>query len=93
MFGLVHVFATTVDELDASILGISCVIPANGVLWVSWPKKSSRVATDITEDTIRRLALPRGLADIKGCAVDAIWSGLKLVWRKECRAEKPDTGP
>ena len=91
-FDLAHLFATQADDLDASIARLSRTLPANGTLWVSWPKKSSRVATDITEDTIRRLALPRGLVDIKVCAVDATWSGLKLVWRKEYRAEKTDTG-
>lgn len=54
-------------------------------VWVSWPKKSSKVPTSITEDTIRELALPLGLVDIKVCAVDDTWSGLKLVLRKELR--------
>jgi hypothetical protein len=57
----------------------------NGMIWVSWPKKSSKVPTDITEDTIREVALPLGLVDIKVCAVDDVWSGLKLVIRKEKR--------
>ena len=57
----------------------------NGAIWVSWPKKASKVATDITEDTIRAIALPMGLVDIKVCAVDEVWSGLKLVIRKENR--------
>ena len=55
------------------------------MIWVSWPKKSSKVPTDITEDTIREVALPLGLVDIKVCAVDDVWSGLKLVIRKENR--------
>ena len=54
-------------------------------MWVSWPKKSSKVATDITEDTIRELALPLGFVDVKVCAVSEVWSGLKLVVRKELR--------
>jgi hypothetical protein len=54
-------------------------------IWVSWPKKASKVATDITEDTVRAIALPLGLVDVKVCAVDEIWSGLKLVLRKENR--------
>ena len=58
------------------------------MIWVSWPKKSSKVPTDITEDTIREVALPLGLVDIKVCAVDDIWSGLKLVVRKENRKEE-----
>lgn len=56
-----------------------------GVVWVSWPKKAANVPTDITEDTIRAIALPLGLVDVKVCAVDATWSGLKLVIRKELR--------
>jgi hypothetical protein len=57
----------------------------DAAVWVSWPKKSSKVATDITEDTIREVALPMGLVDVKVCAVDETWSGLKLVIRKELR--------
>lgn len=57
----------------------------DGSLWISWPKKSSGVATDITEDTVREVALPNGLVDVKVCAVDETWSGLKLMWRKELR--------
>jgi len=57
-------------------------------IWVSWPKKASKVATDITEDTGRAVALPLGLVDVKVCAVDEIWSGLKLVLRKENRPNR-----
>ena len=60
------------------------VFPAAG-LWICWPKKSSGVSTDITEDTVREVALPTGLVDNKVCAVDETWSGLRLVWRKELR--------
>jgi hypothetical protein len=60
-------------------------IRQDAVIWVSWPKKSSNVPTDITEDRIRDIALPLGLVDIKVCAVDEVWSGLKLVIRKENR--------
>jgi hypothetical protein len=56
------------------------------MIWVSWPKKAAKVATDVTEDVIRKLALPLGLVDIKVCAVDATWSGLKLVVRRSNRA-------
>jgi hypothetical protein len=87
-FELVHVFATLRSELEASVERLSHRLPSDGVLWISWPKKSSKVASDITEDTIRLIALPRGLVDIKVCAVDSVWSGLKLVWRKEVRASK-----
>ena len=55
------------------------------IVWVSWPKKAAKVATDITEDTIRDVALPLGFVDVKVCAVDAVWSGLKLVVRKSLR--------
>ena len=54
-------------------------------LWIAWPKKASGVSSDITEDTIREVALPEGLVDVKVCAIDATWSGLKLMWRKERR--------
>jgi len=63
-------------------------IKSDAVIWVSWPKKASKVPTDITEDTIREIALPLGLVDIKVCAIDDIWSGLKLVVRKEKRVSK-----
>ena len=60
-------------------------IVSDGMIWVSWPKRASKVVTDVTEDTVRRHALPLGLVDIKVCAVDATWSGLKLVIRRENR--------
>jgi hypothetical protein len=61
------------------------LLAASGMIWVSWPKKASKVPTDITEDTIRDVCLPMGLVDVKVCAVDAIWSGLKLMKRKAPR--------
>jgi len=60
-------------------------IRQDGMIWVSWPKKASKVPTDVTEDVIRSVALPLGLVDVKVCAVDDVWSGLKLVIRKELR--------
>ncbi|TNE64607.1 MAG: DUF3052 domain-containing protein [Alphaproteobacteria bacterium] len=60
-------------------------IKRDGMIWVSWPKKAAKVETDITEDVVRAVALPMGLVDVKVCAVDTIWSGLKLVIRKELR--------
>ena len=60
-------------------------IVENGVIWVSWPKKAAKVPTDVTEDVVRVLALPLGLVDVKVCAVDETWSGLKLVIRVENR--------
>ena len=56
------------------------------MIWVAWPKRASKVPTDITEDIVREIALPRGLVDVKVCAIDEVWSGLKLVVRKELRA-------
>ena len=60
----------------------------DGGLWIAWPKKSSGVPTDITEDTVREVALPIGLVDNKVCAIDETWSGLRVVWRRELRAAK-----
>ena len=87
-FDLAHVFATSAAKLSAELDALCKRLPAQGVIWVSWPKKSAKVATDITEDTVREIALPLGLVDIKVCAVDEVWSGLKLMWRRENRAGK-----
>lgn len=78
-------FATSRAELSARLPQLKDAIFPDGVAWVSWPKKSSGVATDITEDTIREDALPLGLVDVKVAAVDETWSGLKLVVRRELR--------
>jgi hypothetical protein len=80
--GFVHVFAKDAASLHKQLAGYRRQIAPDGVIWVSWPKKSSGVTTDITEDTIREIALPLGLVDIKVCAVDETWSGLKLMIRK-----------
>ena len=82
---LVHLFTTSASELKSRLKSYRHKIVPDGTIWVSWPKKSSGVKTDITEDTIRDIALPIGLVDIKVCAVDEVWSGLKLVIRKERR--------
>lgn len=87
-FDIAHVFATSAKTLDTEINALAKCLPATGVIWVSWPKKSAKVATDITEDTVRKIALPLGLVDVKVCAIDAVWSGLKLVWRLERRGGK-----
>lgn len=87
-FDLVHVFATSASKLATELNALAKCLPATGVIWVSWPKKAAKVATDITEDTVRDIALPLGLVDIKVCAVDATWSGLKLMWRRDRRAGK-----
>lgn len=82
---LVHVFATSRKDLSGHLTRLRKKLGDEAAVWVSWPKKASRVTTDITEDTIRELALPLGFVDIKVCAVTEVWSGLKLVVRKELR--------
>ena len=83
--GLVHLFATRASVLRSRLGKLRGTIAPDGVIWASWPKRSSGVATDVTEDVIRDAALPIGLVDIKVCAVDDVWSGLKLMIRKEKR--------
>ncbi|MBS1503303.1 MAG: DUF3052 family protein [Bacteroidetes bacterium] len=75
----IHFFTKSRVEYEALLPGLKNKIKPNGMIWVSWPKKSSKIATDVTENDIRDLALKAGLVDIKVCAVDEIWSGLKLV--------------
>ena len=84
----VHLFTTRRSELEKRLPILRTRIPDTGILWVSWPKKSSGVATDVTEGTIREVALPLGFVDVKVCAVDEIWSGLKLMIRRENRNSK-----
>ena len=81
----VHVFTTDSLFLDVTLSKLRNELKQDGFIWVSWPKKTSKVLTDITEDTIRAIALPLGFVDIKVCAVSEIWSGLKLVIRKSER--------
>ena len=80
-----HIFVTERSALDAKLHHLMPLLAPHGFIWVSWPKKASKLPTDITEDTIRDVCLPMGLVDVKVCAVDAIWSGLKLVVRRELR--------
>jgi hypothetical protein len=80
-----HVFATAGAQLAERLAELRTQLRPDATLWVSWPKKSAKVATDISEDTIRAVALPLGWVDVKVCAVSAVWSGLKLVVRKELR--------
>lgn len=84
-YDFVHGFATSRQVLDDNALPLMQAIDRNGTIWISWPKKASKVQTDITEDVIREVVLPIGLVDIKVAAVSDIWSGLKLVIRKELR--------
>jgi hypothetical protein len=71
--------------LRAKLRALSPLLNRNGFIWVSWPKKAAKLPTDITEDVIRNAALPMHFVDVKVCSVDDIWSGLKLVIRKEHR--------
>ncbi len=80
-----HLFSIERSELAMMLTGLRSQLDQAGFIWVSWPKKSSGVPTDITEDVIRDVALPMGYVDIKVCAVSEVWSGLKLVIRKSER--------
>jgi hypothetical protein len=82
---MVHLFTAKRAELARALQTARKTLKPEASIWVSWPKKASKVPTDITEDVIRAEALPLGLVDIKVCAVDETWSGLKLVLRKELR--------
>jgi hypothetical protein len=82
---VVHLFTASRAELSRVTAEYRDKVRPDAALWVSWPKKSSKRSTDITEDVIRDVALPLGWVDVKVCAVDEVWSGLKLVIRKELR--------
>jgi len=82
---MAHLFVFKRRELADHLARLRRLIAPDGMIWVSWPKKSSKMETDVTEEVIREEALPLGLVDIKVCAVDAVWSGLKLVIRKSER--------
>jgi hypothetical protein len=86
VFDYVHVFERDRVNLEASVKGIRASLKPDGMLWISWPKKASKVPTDITEDVLRTIYLPTGLVDVKVAAVDEVWSGLKFMFRKEIRA-------
>lgn len=81
----IHVFVERSAELQRALPKLVARIKPEAMIWVSWPKRASGVATDVTEDVIREIALPLGLVDVKVCAVDETWSGLKLVIRVEQR--------
>ncbi len=82
---VVHVFVDRRATMAKELATLRKRVRGDASVWISWPKKSSKVATDITEDTIREVALPLGFVDVKVCAVTDVWSGLKLVIRKELR--------
>ena len=83
---VIHWFTRSAAEVNQALPVLRDLIAADGMIWVSWPKKAAKVATDVTEDVIRDRALRDVLVDVKVCAVDAVWSGLKLVVRLEARA-------
>lgn len=80
-----HIFVVERVEMERLLVQLRSTIAPSGFVWVSWPKKASKVPTDIAEDTIRAVALPLGFVDVKVCAVDQTWSGLKLMIRKALR--------
>jgi hypothetical protein len=82
---IIHVFVTSRKRLDDALRQFLRTMRSDATVWVSWPKKTSGVATDVTEDVIRAVALPLGFVDVKVCAIDDTWSGLKVVIRKELR--------
>ncbi|MBN9331888.1 DUF3052 domain-containing protein [Devosia sp.] len=84
-YNFIHLFTASRAVLEKLAQPLMGLIARDGMIWVSWPKKASKVPTDITEDTIREIVLPLGLVDVKVCAVDEVWSGLKLVIRKDAR--------
>ena len=77
-------------EIENELSGLQDRIVPDGMIWVSWPKKASKVRTDVTEDVVRNAALDLDLVDVKVVAIDAIWSGLKLVIRKDRRKKRTD---
>lgn len=82
---IVHLFSDQKAELKKSLTAFRKKLKPTAMVWVSWPKQSAKVPTDITEDTVREVALPLGFVDVKVCAVTQVWSGLKLVLRMEHR--------
>jgi hypothetical protein len=84
-YDFIHVFTRERTEVEARLADLQHALKPDGMIWVSWPKKASKVPTDVTEDVIRAEALKLDLVDVKVAAVDEIWSGLKLVIRRERR--------
>ncbi|MEO8674255.1 MAG: DUF3052 domain-containing protein [Casimicrobiaceae bacterium] len=82
---IAQVFTTGKATLAKALAGFRRTLKPTAVVWVSWPKQASKVPTDVSENTVREVALPLGFVDVKVCAIDAVWSGLKLVVRKELR--------
>ncbi|MCH7788714.1 MAG: DUF3052 domain-containing protein [Acidobacteria bacterium] len=82
---IVIIFATERKVFEAAVPSAADAVFPDGAVWIAWPKKSSKVATDMTEDVVREVALPINLVDNKVCAISDVWSGLRIVWRKEHR--------
>jgi hypothetical protein len=82
----IHRFVSRREELQADFGRLARSLADDGALWISWPKKTSGIATDLNENLIRDMGLPLGLVDVKVCAIDEVWSGLKFVWRVENRS-------
>jgi len=87
-FDIALLFVTSRVGLAAALTGALPKLAAGGMIWIAWPKKASGVATDVTEDTVRDVALPMGIVDVKVCAIDATWSGLKLLRRRAAGGSK-----
>ena len=81
----IHLFTKSKDELQTQFPILKAALAQNGLLWISWPKKASKVMTDLDENVVRGVGLQNGLVDVKVCAVDEIWSGLKFVYRLKDR--------
>jgi hypothetical protein len=86
-FDMVHLFATKAAGLKSRLERCRAAIAPDGMVWVSWPKKASGVATDLSDVVVRNIALPLGLVDVKVCAIDETWSGLKFVIPREQRSK------
>lgn len=86
----IHYFETSAEKLNSTLPKLKKELQSNGIIWISWYKKSAKMKTDITEDIIRDIALKNGLVDIKVCAVDELWSGLKLVIPLKVRTSKTE---
>lgn len=82
---LIHFFTTSRSELQKSFPRLKTCLAENGILWISWPKGGSGIATDLKENVVREIGLATGLVDVKVCAVDETWSGLKFVYRLKDR--------
>jgi len=85
-FDYIHLFVKTRRKLETTVPTLQTLLKPDGMIWISWPKKSSGVKTDVLEGTLREVILPTGLVDVKVCAIDRTWSGLKFMFRKEIRS-------